>query len=477
MSSFSAIADDALGDSDVVDLLDRLRRREVSADELATAARERTQRAQDHLNAVAAWVPADHPAAATGRAGPFSGIPTALKDNEDLAGLPTSQGSAATPRTPAKSDSVMTALLAELGVSLVAKTTMPEFGLTASTETVAFGPTRNPWHLDHSVGGSSGGAAALVAAGALPMAHANDGGGSIRIPAACCGLVGLKPSRGYLPMPERMELLPVKISAQGILTRTVRDTAAFFAACNPVAPDIAPVGVVHGPAHRRLRVAVMTGGIVGQVAPDTVAAVNRAAIALESSGHFVEPVETMLSLRFGQDFLRYWALLAWLISVGGQRLMGPQFQPAALEPFTLGLANFVRTVAPGIPSALRRLRRFPAEYAQALGDYDVVLSPVTNDVAPPLGYLDPTLDFRTHALRLLPFAGFTPVQNVAGTPSISVPMGLSPAGLPLSVMASAHYGGERTLLELAYELEAIAPWPQTPAARAPAAQPPSSPKM
>lgn len=461
MRSFSAIADDALGTSDVVELLARIRRREVSGAELSEAARERTARAQEHLNAVATWVSSDHPAA-TGRTGPLSGIPTALKDNEDLAGLPTSQGSAATPRSPAKSDSVMAALLADLGLSLVAKTTMPEFGLTATTESIAFGPTRNPWHLDHSVGGSSGGAAALVASGALPMAHANDGGGSIRIPAACCGLVGLKPSRGYLPMPERMELLPVKISAQGIVTRTVRDTAAFFAACSPVAADLAPVGEVHGPGGRRLRIAVTTAGVVGHVAPETVAAVNRAASALDSAGHFVEPVDTMLSLRFGQDFLRYWALLAWLITAGGQRLMGPQFQPAALEPFTLGLAGFLRTVAPGIPAALRRLRRYPVEYAQSFVDYDVVLSPVTNDTAPPLGYLDPTLDFRTHALRLLPFAGFTPVQNVAGTPSISVPMGLSSSGLPLSVMASAAYGQERTLLELAYELEAITPWQLMP---------------
>lgn len=461
MTSFPAIADDALGDSDVVDLLDRLRRSEVSPQELASAARERTQRAQEHLNAVAAWVAPEHPAAA-GRPGPFSGIPTALKDNEDLAGLPTSQGSGATPRTPAQDDSVMAALLRDLGLSFVAKTTMPEFGLTASTESIAFGPTRNPWHTSHTVGGSSGGAAALVASGALPMAHANDGGGSIRIPAACCGLVGLKPSRGYLPMPERMEMLPVKISAQGVLTRTVRDTAAFFAACQPVAPDIPAVGDVRGPAARRLRVAVVTSGVVGNVAPETTAAVLRAAAALDREGHFVEPVDTMLTMRFGRDFLRYWALLAWLITVGGQRLMGPQFQPAALEPFTLGLAGFVRSVAPGIPASLRRLRRFPAEYARSFGDYDVVLSPVTNDVAPPVGYLDPRLDFRTHALRLLPFAGFTPVQNVAGTPSISVPMGLSESGLPLSVMASAPYGHERTLIELAYELEAIEPWPLTP---------------
>lgn len=464
MSIYSAAADDALGDSDVVDLLAKLQRREVSPAELSQAARERTARAQEQLNAVAAWVPTDHPAA-TPRSGPFSGIPTALKDNEDLAGLPTTQGSAATPRTAAAQDSVMASLLRDLGLSFVAKTTMPEFGLTASTEPLVFGPTRNPWHTGHTVGGSSGGAAALVASGALPMAHANDGGGSIRIPAACCGLVGLKPSRGYLPMPERMELLPVKISAQGILTRTVRDTAVFFAACDPVAADIAPVGDVHGPGQRRLRVGVMTSGLVGTVAPETVTAVNRAAAALESAGHFVEPVEMMVPLQFGKDFLRYWALLAWLIAASGPRLMGPQFQASALEPFTLGLAGFVRSVAPGIPGSLRRLRRFPDEYAQTFRDYDVVLSPVTNDVAPPIGYLDPTLDFRTHALRLLPFAGFTAVQNVAGTPAISVPMGLSESGLPLSVMASAAYGQERILIELAYELEAIEPWPLTPLAQ------------
>ena len=459
---YRAAADDALGDSDVVGLLERLRNREVSPAELHAAARSRVLAADAHLNAIVDVVPADHPAA-TSRPGALHGIPTALKDNEELIGLPTGQGSRAVPPTPAAANSVMTDLLLDLGLSLTAKTTMPEFGLTATTESLACGPTRNPWHLGHSVGGSSGGAAALVAAGALPIAHANDGGGSIRIPAACCGLVGLKPSWGFMPAPERMAALPVKLSTQGVLTRTVRDTATFFAALTPVAPDIEPVGHVQGPGQQRLRVAMVTEGIVGQVHPDTAAAVERAGKMLAEAGHHVEPVPPMVTLEFGRDFLRYWALLAWLISVGGKRLMGSQFDTKALQPFTQGLAEFTGSVAAGLPASLRRLRRFRHEYQGWFDTYDIVLSPVTNAPAPELGYLGPELDFRTHALRLLPFAGFTAPHNVAGAPAISVPMGLSREGLPVGVMLGAAYGQERRLIELAYELEAAQPPAQLPA--------------
>lgn len=458
---YRATADDALGESDVVELLQRLRQREVSPTELNDAARARVIAANAHLNAITDLIPTDH-SAATSRPGPFHGIPTALKDNEELIGLPTGQGSRAVPPTPAPASSVIAELLLDLGVSLTAKTTMPEFGLTATTESLAQGATRNPWHLGHSVGGSSGGSAALVAAGALPMAHANDGGGSIRIPAACCGLVGLKPSWGYMPAPERMALLPVKLSTQGVLTRTVRDTAAFFAAVTPVASDIQPVGEVLGPGKRRLRVAMVTEGIIGTVHPDTADAVQRAGKILAEAGHHVEAVDPMVSLDFGRDFLRYWALLAWLISVGGKKMMGPQFDPAALEPFTQGLAAFTGTVATGLPGSLRRLRRFREEYQTWFENCDVVLSPVTNAPAPPLGYLGPELDFRSHALRLLPFAGFTAPHNVAGTPAISMPMGLSGDGLPLGVMLAGPYGQERRLIELAYELEAAQPAAQLP---------------
>jgi amidase len=185
MTAVDATSDDALGTDDVMELQHRLRRGKVSARELRDAARARLASVNSELNAVVCDV---HVAPAV--TGPFAGIPSALKDNEDLAGLPTLHGSWAPADTPAKSTSPWVTQFLSLGFEPLAKTTLPEFGLTASTESSRFGATRNPWDTTRSVGGSSGGSAALVAAGVVPIAHANDGGGSIRIPAAACGLKG-----------------------------------------------------------------------------------------------------------------------------------------------------------------------------------------------------------------------------------------------------------------------------------------------
>lgn len=449
--------DDALGDDDTVDVLNRLSRREVNATELAVAARERMDRASV-LNAVAQTV---HQVPWR-TDGPFAGIPLVLKDNEELIGYPTLQGSRAMPEQVATENSVMAELLVELGFDIIAKSTMPEFGLTATTETMLHGPTRNPWQTQHTPGGSSGGSAALTAAGVVPIAHANDGGGSIRIPAACCGLVGLKPSRGMMPTPWRMRFAPVKISAQGVLTRTVRDTAALFAHITPEDPAIPAVGDVQGPAARRLRIGFFTDSVTGPIDPRVAAATRRTAQILVDQGHDVEEVECPIPLQFGKDFLRYWALLAWMISIGGRRLVGPEFRPQDLEPFSQGLAGYLRSIAPGVPAALRRLRRFEQDYAGWFDSIDVLLSPVLGTPAPTLGQLGPEVDFRTHLLRLLPFAAYTAVQNVAGAPAISLPAGRTAEGLPLAIQLAGPVGSERTLLELAFELEAIAPWPTTP---------------
>jgi amidase len=158
----------------------------------------------------------------------FSGIPTFIKDNEDVMGVPTSHGSVAVQKNEAKNNSKLVQQISALGFVSLGKSALCEFGLTATTESLLNGSTRNPWNTDHSTGGSSGGAAALVASGVVPIAHANDGGGSIRIPAACCGLVGLKPSRDRLMREDALGALPVNIVCQGIVSRTVRDTARFY---------------------------------------------------------------------------------------------------------------------------------------------------------------------------------------------------------------------------------------------------------
>ena len=227
---------------------------------------------------------------------------------------------------PAAESSEFVVQFERLGFTVLGKSTMPEFGLTATTEPLLTGPTRNPWNPAHSAGGSSGGSAALVASGVTPIAHGNDGGGSIRIPAACTGLVGLKPSRGRLVMRQGLERLPVAISTQGVLTRTVRDTILLLRRDRADPPSLPPIGHVTRPSGRHLRIAVVTDAMGGMVVdPEVRRASSRPALACERLGHGVEPIVYPATEQFGRDFLRYWALLAFAIDHGGARLHGPGF--------------------------------------------------------------------------------------------------------------------------------------------------------
>lgn len=456
----SAFADDALGDDDVVGLKDRLARGDVSAQELLDAARQRVRAVDEQLNAVVSWV--DAPTVTDAAAGsPLAGVPTFIKDNEHLAGLPTRDGSRATSDQPAPASSVWTSQFLELGVTPLGKSTLPEFGLTSTTESLLTGATRNPWDTTRSVGGSSGGSAALVAAGVVPIAHANDGGGSIRIPAACCGLVGLKPSRGRIIDIPELEKLPVNIVAQGVVTRSVRDTALYFAAAERSYRNqsLPPVGDVTSPGTRRLRIAVMTQGHPRlPTDPEVVAAVQDVAALCEELGHEVEEIDFPYGEQVGVDFLRYWALLSYSIRRFGGRLFGEPFDAQQLEPFTLELARMFTISAERLPGSIRRLRRFGAEYSQPFRDYDVILSPVLAHEPPPIGYLGPQVDPRTHLVRLLRYVSLTPLHNIAGAPAISLPLATSAGGRPIGIHLASDIGQERMLLELSLELEQARPF-------------------
>jgi amidase len=222
-----AFGSDVLADHDAVALADMVRRREVSPVELARAAIDRVERINGALNAVS-WPDYERAlsTAARPRNGLFAGVPTFVKDNVDLRGLPTGHGSQAVPKIPADRDGSFTKQYLSLGLSVLGKTTMPEFGFNCTAESQSNPPTRNPWHTGFSSGGSSGGSAALVAAGAVPLAHANDGGGSIRIPAAWCGLVGLKPSRGRLVQTGIARVLPVNRWHRDTIPRNTRQRAS-----------------------------------------------------------------------------------------------------------------------------------------------------------------------------------------------------------------------------------------------------------
>ena len=414
---------DAFGDAFRLSA-DAIARGEVSALEATEAAIARAEALNPQLNAlvVTDFERARAHAAAPG-GGVFAGVPTVVKDNENVFGLPTRSGSRATPATAAAADSPFVTEYRSTGVVIIGKSTLPAFGFSASTEFDDAPPTRNPWNLDFSTGASSGGSAALVAAGVVPIAHANDGGGSIRIPAACCGLVGLKATRGRIVDPIESASLPVNILANGVVSRSVRDTAAFVEAAEAFRPPVGmpAVGHVEGPNDRRLRIGLILDSVNGtQTDDETRAAVTETARLLEKLGHDVVEVETPVDARFIADFSHFWSLLAFSMRRFGRRLQGPEFDATQLDQLTLFLAAHT---------------------------------------TPRLGYLSADAGFPEMFERLQRYVAFTPLHNASGAPGISVPGGLTREGLPIGVHLSAKLGQDRTLLELAYELEAARPFP------------------
>ncbi|MET8429306.1 amidase [Nocardia sp. NPDC004860] len=454
-----AFGDDALGQHDGVAIAALIRSGELSAAEVAKAARERVAHVDPVLHAVV--VEADPPLISGDREALLYGVPAFVKDNTDVAGLPTQHGSAAWRARPAKAHGPFAKQFLGTGVTVLGKSTLPEFGLNATTEFVDAEPTPNPWDTEFSSGASSGGSAALVAAGAVPIAHGNDGGGSIRIPAACCGLVGLKPTRGrHLDGPQARSM-PINLVSEGVLTRTVRDTATYFAAAerfwrNPALP---PIGLVEGPAQRRLRIGLLSDPITGATLdPEIRTVLEETVTLLEGLGHEVRPIPYPVDRGFAEDFATYWAMLAFLGSHTGKLSFGRSFDPARLDPFTRGLAARFHGSALRSPAVLYRLSRLRRAYAASFHDVELVVSPVLASLTPRLGYLSPGEPFDEVFGRLLDYVTYTPFANVTGAPALSLPMGASESGLPIGMMFSALHGDERTLLELAYALESVHPF-------------------
>ncbi|MFM7065106.1 MAG: amidase, partial [Actinomycetes bacterium] len=442
-----------------------VRRGDLTAATVVAAAIARTERLDPVLAAVV--TPDFERALArarTGVPGPFGGVPTFIKDNEDVEGLPTRQGTAALATAPpATRTAPVAGQIQDMGLVCLGKSSLPEFGFTPSAEFPDGTPsTRNPWNTDHTAGGSSSGSAALVAAGVVPVAHGVDGGGSIRIPAACCGLVGLKPSRGRLAASPDARLLPVDILGEGLLTRSVRDTARYLFEserryANPRLPTL---GLVERGTDRPLRLGLVEASPNGNpVDTPTLATLHAAVALLESLGHVVEPVTLPGLDEFERDFKLYWAALAFSVSIAGPQLYGKAFDTSRLSDLTRGLATRFRSDLRRAPGAVRRLRASTRAVAPVYGSVDLVMSPVTNTVAPPLGHLATTLPFDQLFPRVEDWVGFTPLANATGEPSISLPLGHDPVtNLPVGVMFTGPGGAERLLLQLALDLEAAAPF-------------------
>ena len=312
-----AYRNDALGDHDAVALARLIRQGDVSVHEVTEAAIARAEAVDPALNALAlrtfdrarAWASAQGEGAQR-HPGAFAGVPTVLKDTVDLTGHPTQMGSRIFEAAPARRDDPFTRQMLALGFNVIGKSKLPEFGFNGTTEYQDGSATANPWQLGFSAGGSSGGSAALVAAGVVPLAHGNDGGGSIRIPAAACGLVGLKVSRNRLVDAAVSRTLPLNLICEGVLTRSVRDTATFLAEGETHFHNrrYPRVGLVEGPSARRLRIGLWMNppGDV-PIDDDIRAAVMRAAHLLESAGHSIEPIDARMSQSHIDSFLLYWA--------------------------------------------------------------------------------------------------------------------------------------------------------------------------
>lgn len=457
---------DAMGQAELV------RRRAITPRELVDAAIARIETLNPRLNAVItplfddAW----RAAAAPLSDGPFAGVPFLLKDLiASYAGAPLTAGSASLRDWVPEHDSELVRRYKRAGLIVLGKTNTPEFGIPPTTEPVAHGATRNPWDLTRSPGGSSGGSAAAVASRMVAVAHGNDGGGSIRIPASCCGLFGLKPTRGRNPLgPDHGDLMSGLVS-EHVLTRSVRDSAALLDAtagpdvgdpywAPPVArPFLSEVGADAG----RLRIAFTTRAASGvPVDPECQRAVHAAAALCGELGHHVEEGEPRFDdVAFTRAFVTLYAAAAAKDMAALERA-GRAPRREHFEPVTWALAEMGAQVNAGTYlMALQDLQRIGREIAGFFLDRDVWLTPVLAAPPQPLGALDATeADPLRGFFRAGELCPFTPICNATGQPAMSVPLHWSADGLPIGTHFVGRFGDEATLFRLAAQLEVARPW-------------------
>ena len=469
----NSMTNDAMGNCDATALAKRIADKEVSPTEVLEAAITRAELANPKLNAIvtdsftlsceqARQDTQAHSANSLQKSGAFAGVPTFVKDNTDVKGLPTLFGSNAVAKRPAKQNGEFTDQMLSTGLTILGKTTLPEFGIMPTTESVAQGATRNPWNTNHSSGGSSGGSAALVAAGVVPIAHGNDGGGSIRIPAAACGLVGLKPTRNRLVNMHGTDILPINVGHEGVITRSVRDTALFMAEAEKHFSNskLPTLGHVQAPGKKRLRIGLITGALKGiTVQSDIQRTQNETGLLCESLGHSVEEVAFPFEDQIADDFLIYYSLLFFSMHRFGKFVVGPGFDSSKVEKLCAHLSNSFIGNLGKFPFALRRLKNTINITQQMHKHYDVLLCPTLATSAPKINYIsNQGLPASAMVRNMTEFAPFAALQNITGEPAISLPMGTSDNGLPIGMQFSAGYGEDKTLLELAYELEEAKAW-------------------
>ena len=456
---------------DGLGLAELVRNGEISASDLLDEATDRLERVNKALNAVVyKYYDEAHAAIAAGLpAGPFQGVPFLLKDlHLFMTGTVTSNGSAMLRDNVADHDSTLVQRYKRSGLVTFGKTNSPELGLNPVTEPREFGPSRNPWSTDKTPGGSSGGAGAAVAAGVLPLAHASDGGGSIRIPASCCGLVGLKPSRGRTPFgPDKAEGW-AGMSTNHIVSRSVRDTAAMLDATAGSETGEAYTAPYYGgsflhaagtaPGNLRIAVSREKWG-QGKYQPEALAGLDRAVALLEELGHTVDEARpefdgeeaasqlfTIISTNTALA-IRQWA------AQRGCTVDELQIEDGTRFFVELGNAVSALDYAEAI-QVNQRLGRLMGQFHQ---QYDILLAPTLSSQPVPVGHISDATP-EEYSDRLFGFMGDTGLYNQTGQPSISLPLHWSEDNLPVGMMFTAAYGNDALLLQLAGQLENHAPW-------------------
>jgi len=466
---------------DAVGLAELVARGDVSADELLDEALARMETLNPALNAVV--IPMAEQARATLKAGvpagPLSGVPFLVKDLAlNYAGVPTTHGCQLFAENVPARDSELMRRYKNAGLVTFGKSASPEFGLTTTTESILFGQTRNPWNLEHVAGGSSGGASAAVAAGMLPLAHASDGGGSIRIPAACCGLFGLKPSRGRMPFGPDVGEGWSGMSTMHAVSRSVRDSATLLDASDgadlgapyPAPPKARPYREELEREAAPLRIALLEETFNGlPTAPDCLEAVRDAAKLCESLGHRVEAakfsIDSQALASASQTIMG--GNVASLLDDRAEAL-GRELREDDIEPFTWITVQGARErSAADYARAIRGIHTMGRQVENFLQDFDMILSPTMGAPPEKLGVLAlSNPDLPTLVTRLLTSVGYTQVFNASGHPAMSVPLCWNAKGLPIGIQFAARLGEEGALFRLAGQLEKARPWaerrPPTP---------------
>ena len=458
---------------DALGLAELVKKKKVKPAELVEAAIARIDRHNPKLNAVVFKAYDEARAKAKENlSGIFAGVPMLLKDIlGEKKGWPTRQGTRFLPAATSPFDATLVTRFEAAGLIPLGRTNVPEFGLVPLTESKLYGPARNPWHLDHSTGGSSGGSAAAVAAGIVPLAHANDGGGSIRIPASCCGLVGLKPTRARNPLGPMIGDIFGGLVAEHVVSRSVRDTAAALDVTagpetgDPYAAPPAPGSYLAATKRkpRKLRIAVATKRFEGEAFdPECKAATEAAATLSEKLGHHVEegmpPVSSNdLSTNFPPIFASGLTLVIDFIAKAVNKTPARE----EFEGLTWGLYQFGRTVTAAqyqlCWATLQGLSRKVAKWQQP---YDAWITPVLAKPPMKIGTFDleETDPVKGWLLPFINYMPFTAWQNVTGQPAISLPLAWSKSGLPIGIQFVGRFGEEHLLLQLAAQIEKAEPW-------------------